>query len=139
MRLFSDDAIYIRAEPRTIIRALTRLSDDASWWPRARAAGGYGWVRLRAPADALGKTTIAATIGPVREWEGFAWILTDGEVVGRAEWWLDEQDAGTIVHHLLDGQRGRRRRGLPARTAHRRYRWAVRRGMNALKDHLEHA
>lgn len=134
--LRSDDAVFVRAPVGAIVEALTRLSVSCGWWPRAIATGAYGWVDLRAPAG-RGRVRVRADIGPVAA-DGFGWEITEGDVVGRAHWWLDERDDGVIVRHLLDARPGPRRSVRPAGT-HRRYRWAIRGGMNALKDHLEPA
>jgi hypothetical protein len=83
-----------------------------------------------------GRMTLKASIPSAREWEGFTWTLEEGDLVGRAEWWLEAFKDGTIVHYFLDVERGpRARRRLS--TALRRHRWAIRRGVNALKDLLE--
>src|SRR5688572_10314353 len=111
MRAQATDELYIEASPREIIQALTRVSGDHSWWPGARAEGAYGWVRIDAPAGrAFSRVAFRAEIGPVREWEGFAWVLTDGELVGRAEWWIEAFNDGAIVHYYLDAERGNRGR-----------------------------
>lgn len=138
MRAQATDEIYIEASPRTIIERLTRISDGASWWPGARAGGGYGWVRVDAPTGRpFSRVRFTASIGPVREWEGFGWELTDGELIGRAEWWIEAFKDGAIVHYYLDAARGPRGRWRRMPTITRRHRWAIRRGMNALKDALE--
>lgn len=138
MRLQATDELFIRATPREIIDAITRLSLDASWWPGARAHGEYGWVEVKAPSGrGLGRVRIRAEIGAVREWEGFTWTLVDGEMVGRAEWWIEAFKDGAIVHHYTDCERGARGRWRRSPTVLRRYRWALRRGLNGLKDALE--
>lgn len=126
----------MRAEPPAIIEALTRVSVDASWWPGARARGEYGWVELDLVAGPLERIRFRADVGPVRPGEGFGWAFTAGPMTGRAEWWLEAVSGGTSVHHLLDADAGRSGIAGP-RTIHRRYRWALRRGMNGLKDALE--
>jgi len=138
MGLYATDEIYIEARPRSIIEALTRLADDPSWWPGARAEGAYGWVRVEVPTGRPGsRVRFKASIGEVREWEGFSWTLGDGELVGRAEWWIEAFKRGAIVHHYLDVERGPRGRWRRTPTVLRRHRWAIRRGLNGLKDALE--
>ena len=134
------DEVFIRAPQQVIARRLLDLSTDASWWPGVRTRGVYGYVVIDAPAGRmLSRARFGATISPVREWDGFTWTINDGEIVGRAEWWLEAFKDGTIVHYYLDVERG------PAGKAHRlaasarRHRWAIRRGLNALKDDLEAA
>lgn len=134
-RTGSTDEIFIRAPQRAIARAILDLSDDSSWWPRARVRGGYGWLEVDAPTR-RGRIRFKAIVGPVREWEGFGWTLEEGDLLGRAEFWFEAFKDGTIVHHYLDVERGARgRRRLSARLE--RHRLAMRRGLNGLKDRLE--
>ncbi len=137
MRAQATDEIYIEASPRDIIDILTRLSADASWWPGARVRGEYGWVEISAPSGRpFGRVRFRADIGAVREWEGFTWMLVDGELIGRAEWWIEAFKDGSIVHLYIDCERGPRGRWRRRPTILRRYRWAMRRGLNGLKDAL---
>lgn len=138
MRWRTTDEIFIRAPQKTIARRLLDLSDGASWWPGARASGPYGYVVVRAPTGRpLSRVGFGAIISPVREWEGFTWTLNAGELLGRAEWWLEAFGDGTIVHYYLDVERGPRARWRRTSSCVRRHRWAMRRGLNALKDALE--
>ncbi len=138
MRVNTTDEIFVDAPPETVQRALLGLSEDASWWPGARAGGGYGWVWLRAPTGRVfSRVRLKASIPSAREWEGFTWMLEEGELRGRAEWWLEAFKGGTIVHYYLDVERGDRAGIRRTASQVRRHRWAVRRGMNALKDRLE--
>ena len=138
MRAQATDELFIEALPEDVIRALTRLSTDHAWWPGARAEGAYGWVRISAPTGRpLSRVTFKASIGPVREWEGFSWVLEEGELAGRAEWWIEAFGSGSIVHYYLDAERGQRGRWRRLSSVLRRHRWAIRRGVNALKDTLE--
>lgn len=138
MRAHATDELYIEAPPEAIQRALAALSDDASWWPGARTGGEYGRVRVDAPVGRrFARVRFQAGIGPMREWEGFTWFLDRGELHGRAEWWLESFKAGTIVHYYLDVERGDAGRRRRMSSAVRRHRWAVRRGLNGLKDRLE--
>ena len=118
--------------------ALLGLSEDASWWPRARAGGGYGWVWLNIPTGRrFSRLYLKASIPSAREWEGFSWTLEEGELVGRAEWWLEAFKDGTIVHYYLDVDRGPAGKRRRLSSIVRRHRLAMRLGMNALKDLLE--
>lgn len=138
MRANATDEIYIAAPRQTVARRLLDLSTDASWWPGARCTGEYGRVIVNAPTGRLNtRVRFEAGIGPVREWDGFTWFLEKGELAGRAEWWLEEFKDGTIVHHYLDADRGDTGRWRRLPTVVRRYRWAVRGALNALKDDLE--
>ncbi|MGZ4105070.1 MAG: hypothetical protein ACXVP8_07385 [Actinomycetota bacterium] len=138
MRANTTDELFIHAPPEAVQRRLLGLSEDAVWWPGARAGGGYGWVTLNVPVPRMrGRLKLKASIPNAREWEGFTWMLESGELVGRAEWWLEAFKDGTIVHYYLDVERGPGARGRRLSTLVRRHRWAIRRGVNALKDGLE--
>jgi hypothetical protein len=138
VRANATDELFIETSPEAVQRALLGLSEDSSWWPGARSGGGYGWVTLDVPVGrARGRVKLKASIPNSREWEGFTWTLEEGELVGRAEWWLEAFKDGTIVHYYLDAERGLRARRRRLSTVVRRHRWAIRRGLNALKDLLE--
>ena len=126
VRANATDELFIHASPEAVQRRLLGLSEDASWWPGARAGGGYGWVTLDVPVGLhRGRMKMKASIPNSREWEGFTWTLEEGELIGRAECWLEDVERGP-------GARGRR-----LSTSVKRHRWAIRRGLNALKDVLE--
>jgi len=138
VRANATDELFIHASPEAVQRRLLGLSEDASWWPGARAGGGYGWVTLDVPIGLhRGRMKMKASIPSSREWEGFTWSLEEGELAGRAEWWLESFKDGTIVHYFLDVERGPGARGRRLPTSVKRHRWAIRRGLNALKDLLE--
>jgi hypothetical protein len=138
VRVNSTDEIFIEASPERVQRALLGLSEGAPWWPGARTGGGYGWVTLDAPTGRpFSRVNFKASIPSAREWEGFTWMLEEGELVGRAEWWLEAFKGGTIVHYFLDVERGPAGRWRRTPTVVRRHRWAMRRGVNALKVELE--
>ena len=136
VRANATDELFIHASPEAVQRRLLGLSEDASWWPGARAGGGYGWVTLDVPVG-LHRIRLKASIPNSREWEGFTWTLEEGELIGRAEWWLESFKDGMIVHYFLDVERGPGARGRRLSTSVKRHRWAIRRGLNALKDVLE--
>lgn len=138
MRANTTDEFFIDAPIDTVQACLLSLGGPgADWWPRARATSEGGRLVVAAPSGrALApKVRFAATIANIRPPEGFTWILDGGELRGRAEWWLERFKDGTIVHYFLDVERGVRGRRLSSLV--RRHRWAIRRGMNALKDRLE--
>jgi len=138
VRANATDELFIHASPEAVQRRLLGLSEDASWWPGARAGGGYGWVTLDVPVGLhRGRMKMKASIPSSREWEGFTWTLEEGELIGRAEWWLESFKDGMIVHYFLDVERGPGARGRRLSTSVKRHRWAIRRGLNALKDVLE--
>jgi hypothetical protein len=138
VRANATDELFIQAAPEAVQRTLLGLSEDASWWPGARSGGGYGWVTLDMPVGYMrARAKMKASIPNSREWEGFTWTLEEGEIVGRGEWWLEVFKDGTIVHYYLDVERGPGARGRRLPTVVKRHRWAIRRGLNALKDLLE--
>jgi hypothetical protein len=138
MGLNATDEIFIQAAPEMVQRALLGLSSDASWWPGARSGGGYGWVWLSVPTGRrFSRVRMKASIPSAREWEGFTWMLEEGELHGRAEWWLESFKGGTIVHHYLDVERGDRGKFRRTSSVLRRHRSAIRTGINALKRALE--
>lgn len=137
MRANTTDEFYIDAPPRAVFEAL--LDPSFGWWPGARVRQQEGrlGVRARGFHRFARSVSFEARVEGLRAGEGITWWLDRGELRGRGEWWLEPFKAGTIVHHYLDvepGDRGRLRRWS---SRVRRYRWALRRGMNALKDRLE--
>lgn len=130
------DEIFVDAEPADVYRALVTFGKDASWWPGARARSSGTRLSVRLPSGRFARVSFQANVGNVRPDEGLTWWIDDGEIVGRGEWWLEKFKDGTIVHYFLEAEPGSRRmRGMPARI--RRHRWAIRRGLNALKDEME--
>lgn len=138
MKVNTTDELFIDAPPAEVYRALVALGKDFSWWPGANASANGKRIELRAPVARLKpRVRFGATVDGVRVDEGLTWWLDAGELHGRAEWWLEGFKDGTIVHYFLDVEPGSGWRRMPARV--RRHRWAVRRGVNALKDELERA
>lgn len=136
MHANTTDEFYIGASPARVYEALLLPGE---WWPGARVASAEN--RVAVGARSLGRLSsrvwFEARLDGLRPGEGLTWWLESGELQGRAEWWLEAFKDGTIAHYYLDvepGDRGRLRR-WSARV--RRHRWAVRRGINALKDRLE--
>ena len=135
MKVNTTDELFIDAPPAEVYRALVTLGKDTSWWPGAQSSSAGKEFTLRAPASRLARVSFTATVDGVRPDEGLTWWLIKGEIKGRAEWWLEAFKEGTIVHYYLDVEPGEGWRRMPSRI--RRHRWAVRRGVNALKDELE--
>lgn len=135
MKVNTTDELFIDAPPADVYRALITMGKDVSWWPGARSSSSGKEITLSAPLGRLARVRFTATVDGVRPDEGLTWWLTKGELRGRAEWWLEAFKDGTIVHYFLDVEPGEGRRRMTARV--RRHRWAVRRGVNALKDGLE--
>jgi hypothetical protein len=138
-RTNTTDEFFIDAPPERVYDELIDVARVRAWWPGARAAGNGATVEIRAPSfrKIARPVAFSARIDGMRPGEGFTWWLEQGELRGRAEWWLERFKAGTIVHYYLDVVRGARGRGRRLRSAVRRHRWAIRRGVNALKDLLE--
>jgi len=137
-RTNTTDEFYIEASPQRVYEALTGGS-MATWWPGARTTERDGALSVRAPGARRLTSPIAfeARVEGLRPGEGVTWWLDRGELRGRGEWWLESFKAGTIIHYYLDVERGDRGRARRMTSAIRRHRWAVRRGVNALKDRLE--
>jgi uncharacterized protein YndB with AHSA1/START domain len=139
VKVNTTDEFFIGAPREQVQRALLQLGADARWWPGARARTDEGHLVLRAPVGRMFRpaTKLTAEIANVRAPEGFTWFLRRGELKGRAEWWLERFKDGTIVHYYLDVERGDGARARRLSASLRRHRWAMRRGVNALKDSLE--
>jgi hypothetical protein len=136
------DDVFVRAAPGRVFRMIESLPRDAAWWPGARVQPVQpDVIRVRVPSFRRGSRAVrfVARVERVRPGVGLVWQIDRGEVRGTGEWWLEPVDGGVVVHYLLDvapGTRGRLRRWS---SRVRRHRWAVRRGLNALKDRLERA
>lgn len=132
--IHTSDDVFVAAPPRAVQEAILHLHEDASWWPGCRARGGYGWLEVDAPAGpSRERVRFKVRIEDAREWEGFRWVFESGPLEGAAEFWLEGYRNGTIVHYLTALTR-------PASTAAgdvTRHRWAMRAGLNALKDRFE--
>ena len=134
------DEFFIDAPPARVYEELTDAARIGEWWPGARVSNSGGRIHVRAPSfrRVARPVRFAARFEGLRPGEGLTWWLEEGELRGRAEWWLEGFKAGTIVHYYLDVERGGRGRLRRLTAAVRRHRWAVRRGVNALKDRLEY-
>ena len=133
------DEFFIDAAPTRVYESLMEPTRIAEWWPRVRAAAHDGRLAVRAPnfRRRASRVSFEARLDGARPGEGVTWWLERGELRGRGEWWLEAFKAGTIVHYYLDVERGDRGKLRRMSSAVRRHRWAVRRGINALKDRLE--
>ncbi|MGH2792903.1 MAG: SRPBCC family protein [Actinomycetota bacterium] len=138
-RTNTTDEFFIDAPPHRVYEALTDGKRIAEWWPGVRAGGDTDRIAIRAPGFRRRASSVSfeARLDGHRPGEGVTWWLDRGELYGRAEWWFEAFKAGTIVHYDLDVERGNRGRARRISSAVRRHRWAVRRGLNALKDRLE--
>lgn len=136
--LHVDDDGFVRAPAPLVYRRLTDVRAWPTWWPgvavveRSAPEGGevVAWT-LRAGSRAR-PIAVTADLHGWRHDEGFALGL-DGDLVGRAEFWLEAGWGGTVVHHVVVATTTLAR---PAATL-RDYRRVLRRGLWALKDDLE--
>lgn len=148
MDLFVDDDGFVRAPALKVYRRLTNVAAWPHWWPGVRVEqlpdperapetdievdsdGAEAWqLRWR---DRLLRIDLEAVVYGWRHETGFRMDLS-GDVTGRAEFWLDPSFGGTVVHHVLVAQTDQRR---PVRLL-KGYRRVLRRGLWALKDHLQ--
>ena len=138
-RTNTTDEFFIDAPPRRVYESLTDPERIAGWWPGVRVSGANGRLAIRAPGFRRRSSgvTFEARLEGLRPGEGVTWWLERGELSGRGEWWFEAFKAGTIVHYYLDVERGDRGKRRRFSSSVRRHRWAVRRGINALKDRLE--
>lgn len=137
MHANTTDEFWVDAPPDAVYEAL--LAPGTGWWPGARATADGERVRVSAPGfhRLARRVRFEARLDKLRPGKGMTWWLDRGELHGRGEWWLERFNNGTIVHYFLDvdpGEAGRYRRWS---SRVRRHRWAVRRGVNALKRILE--
>jgi hypothetical protein len=135
--LHADDQAFVRAPEALIYRRLTHVAAWPSWWSGCRvealpaAGGGERWaVVLRA----IPGRWLRLAVRPHSWRHDLGVVLAlDGDLVGRAEFWLEPTHGGTVVHHLLVATTPLPR-PLRVLEAHRR---AVRRGLWGLKDVLQ--
>jgi hypothetical protein len=132
-----DDATFVRAPVALVYRRITDVAAWPTWWTGLRVhdlpplSGDERWgVSLRVgPARLL---RFALTCTRWRHEAGLQMRL-DGDLDGRAEFWLEPASGGTVVHHVAAATTGLR---WPRRTA-QGYRRAVRRGLWGFKDVLQ--
>lgn len=140
-----DDDGFVRAPAGLVYRRLTDVAGWPDWWPGVRVRPMPPEAAPDAPADApehevwalelagapLRRIRVAARLHGWRHEQGFVLTLR-GDLQGRAEFWLEPTNGGTVVHHLLvaTAPKGRARLVLTD------YRRAVRRGLWGLKDRL---
>lgn len=129
--LHSSDDIYVDAPPAAIHQALLHVHEDPSWWPGLRARGGFAWLELDAPTGGWQdeRVRFKVRIEDAREAQGFRWVFETGALRGHGEFWYEPFRSGTIVHYLTAIEAGP---GVAGRI--RLHRWAMRRGLNGLKD-----
>lgn len=132
--LNSSDDVFIDGTATEIQEMLLHLHEDPSWWPGLHARGGYAWLELDAPTGPTAqRARFKVKIEESRPGEGFRWRFESGDLKGTAEFWFEGFRNGTIVHYLTSVE------GEPKEMLHKikRHRWAIRNGLNCLKDRLE--
>lgn len=143
MDLHVDDDGFVRAPVRVVYPTLTDVRGWPRWWPGVT-------VERMAPVTRADEVKVRERwavqwrLGMVRHLRfsivphayrhdaGFVMDLA-GDVEGRAEFWLETREDGTVVHHVMTG---RALRGRP-QAALRTYRQVLRRGFWGCKDHLQ--
>jgi hypothetical protein len=132
-----DDATFVRAPVSLVYRRITDVGAWPFWWSGLD-------VREQPPLAGDERWSLSLEIGPARvlrylatctRWRheaGLEFRLT-GDLVGRAEFWLEPTPGGTVVHHVAAATCSlRHARGVAAG-----YRRAVRRGLWGFKDVLQ--
>jgi hypothetical protein len=144
--IFVDDDGFVRAPAPLVYRRLTHVLAWPTWWPgvrvHARPPERAPGADASEPPDEVVALELAGAPGRrvrltarLHDWRldaGFAMALR-GDLVGRAEFWLEPGHGGTTVHHLVVAETTHPR-PLDVHADHRR---AVRRGLWSLKDLLE--
>lgn len=131
--LYTSDDVYIQASADRIQEAILHVHEDRSWWPGVRARGGFAWLELDAPTGRGNERIhLRLRIEDARPGQGFRWIFEGGDLDGHGEFWFEPAREGTIVHYLTTVQERPR-----IASAVRAHRWAMRAGLNGLKDHLD--
>ncbi|MFP4150258.1 MAG: hypothetical protein ACLFV0_12310 [Nitriliruptoraceae bacterium] len=139
--LHADDATFIRAPESLVYRRMTDLASWPVWWPGCEVmalphtslpepSGERFAVRLRAGRG----RRLACTVRPHGWRHDLGVVLAlEGDLLGRAELWLEPSRGGTVVHQVLAATTPLPRplRVLAA------YRRALRTGLWGLKDLLQ--
>lgn len=133
--LHAEDTGFVRAPPSLVHAHLADVARWPAWWPgvgvrRGPAGGRHERWELHWRAG-LHRLTLWTVTHGHRPGAGFHLTL-NGDLRGRAEFWLEATGGGTVVHHLLAASP---RRARPA-TLLRTYRRVVRRGLWACHDVL---
>lgn len=134
-----DDATFVRAPIALVYRRITDVGAWPAWWTGLR-------VRSQPPVAGNERWALSLAIGPAcilrsgmtcERWrhEAGLQVRLDGDVEGRAEFWLEPLARGTVVHHVASATTGL----WWPRHVGAGYRRAVRRGLWGFKDllHLE--
>ncbi len=134
MQLHADDDGFVRAPIGLVYRQLSDIGGWPAWWPGLRASplGAENAFRLVLRASPLSRPVgLRVQAHTWRHDLGFVLDL-DGDLQGRAEFWLESGWGGTVVHHPMQVEAP----GNPRSTL-ARYRASLRRGLGGLKDDLQ--
>jgi hypothetical protein len=146
VELHVDDDAFVRAPVALVYPRLTDLGAWSDWWPGVRttrtgeeaAADGSDtaptevWDLTYRASWSRRPIRVVARPGQWRHDAGFRLDL-EADLEGWAEFWLEDDHGGTVVHHLLVAGTAHRR---PVRLL-RDYRLVLRRGLWELKDDLQ--
>lgn len=128
-----DDAGFVRAPRPLVYRRLTDVAGWPGWWSglqatRLPAVNNNETWSVRARRDRRRSLDLTISLHSFRHDMGFSMRLA-GDVSGTAEYWLEDQGGGTVVHHVLVGETLR-----PIVAMLTTYRAVQRRGLFGLKD-----
>lgn len=130
--LHTSDDVYIDGPADEVHHALLHAHEDPSWWPGLRARGGWAWLELDAPTGrGTERVRFKVRIEEAREGASFRWVFESGPLHGHGEFWLEPYRHGTIVHYLATVTESPK-----VTSAIRAHRWAIRAGLNGLKDRV---
>lgn len=131
MDLHVDDDGFVRGPAAHCYRVLSHVADWPSWWPGTRVLERPGRDHFRVVIGRRPRRVrLDVQAHAWRHERGFRLVVT-GDLVGDAEFWLEPDRGGTVVHHLatLSSDRGH---------AHQqRYRRWVRQGLWGVKDRVQ--
>ncbi|MFA5785382.1 MAG: SRPBCC family protein [Actinomycetota bacterium] len=139
--LYSVDEVYVDAPPQAVYDVLVKPAEYSSWWPAGAGEGGTVEVgtmfrlHVRPPGFLRRRQRFEVNVTGMRPGAGFE-VRYAGCLTGRSEWYLEPFKQGTVIHYFIDVEVGDERlRRLQKRII--RHRFAIKRGMNGLKDRLE--
>ena len=128
--LYTSDDVFIDAPAGDVQEAILHAHEDPSWWPGLRARGGFEWLEVDAPTGRWSERVhLKLRIEDARPAEGFRWVFQGAPIEGHGEFWFEAFRRGTIVHYVT-AIRERARLAQDVRA----HRWAIRAGLNGLKD-----
>ena len=131
MELHLDDDGFVRGPAAACYRVLSNVAAWPSWWGGTRVAERPGRDHFRVViGDWPARSRLDVRAHAWRHERGFRLVVA-GDLVGDAEFWLEPDRGGTVVHHLATLTGGAR--GI------QRYRRWVRGGLWGVKDQVQGA